>query len=106
MDNNFKKKCINLESLFEEMIAAQEKEDWSDLLQINKKIDVSLLAINIKNLSVDQKKQYEKVLKRLYESYQLISQQCGVAFKGTEDELKLLRKQQLAKNLYQQVQEV
>lgn len=105
LNENFEKSCANIEALSFAMVKAFDLDDWPALLKLNKEMDVLLQSVGIDKLTEDQKVQYKHVLESFYKTHRLTLQKCSESYKDTEAELGLLRKQQSAGNIYQQIQD-
>ena len=101
---NFEDSCAYIEAITNKMLEASSKDDLSGLLKLNKLVDKQLREISMDELSPAQKNTYKIVLETFYKNHCLLMQKCKAAFKESEKELVLLRKQQLAENIYQQIQ--
>jgi molybdenum cofactor biosynthesis enzyme MoaA len=102
---NFETSCANIETLSIDMTKAFDADDLPALLRLNKEINIQLQAIRIDELTDKQKIQYKPLLEKFHQTHRMILQRCAKDFKETEAELSLLRKQQSAGSIYQQVQD-
>jgi len=105
LNENFEKSCANIQALSIDMAKAFDADDWPALLTLNKEVDIQLQSIGIDKLSETQKIQYKDVLESFYQTHRLTLQKCSESYKDTEAELGLLRKQQSAGSIYQQIQD-
>lgn len=95
---------VELAKLSARMMADFGEGEWAGLLETNVRIESQLRSIDVASMNKLEKKKYNNVLKNFYDTYQLLYSKCYDAYKETEGELGLLRKQKSAGSVYQQVQ--
>lgn len=104
MNDDFEKNCTNIEALSADMTKAFDADNWPALLTLNKEADILLQSISADKLFEKQKIQYKHVLESFYQIHHLILQKCSESCKEAKAEIGLLRKQQSAGSIYQQIQ--
>ncbi|MBV1869426.1 MAG: hypothetical protein KUG76_00850 [Gammaproteobacteria bacterium] len=95
---------VELARLSDRMMTDFGEDEWAGLLETNVRIESQLRSVDVASMNQHEKKKYNHVLKNFYDTYQLLYSKCCEAYKETEGELGLLRKQKSAGSIYQQVQ--